>query len=49
MENKCYTCGQKATKKINTGNDVGFFFLCDNEKCKESLKNELTRNNHADA
>ena len=47
IEYTCIMCCDKATKKLHTSNGQEFFVLCEKERCKELLLNQLKgSNNH---
>ena len=41
MKHICFICGEDATKRITTSADQGEFYLCSNDKCKETLEDQL--------
>lgn len=44
FEYTCMMCCEKATKKLHHEEGDGFFILCDDDKCKEDLLEQLKIN-----
>ena len=38
----CFVCGGEAVKRMHTGEDRGFFYLCSNQGCSDKLHNTLS-------
>lgn len=41
MKHTCFICEKEATKRVTTTANQGDFYLCSNDKCKDTLEDQL--------